>query len=400
MSPPRFRRASRSPRSRSPSTALRKLPNKSPNKSRNNSRNKPLQKQSNGNVQVWVQPHPSYRRIAGDRDNRERMLVDRSAVADRRKAEADRDRKSDGAARLQAGADADAETGDCVVQRQFAVAERLPGVLQGSARGADRRHLDGDGEYHRQGEHRQRDPAQPHQQGRFRHHRFCRQPDAGRAGAENPAGPAVDGGLDRFQRRQGFGQPPGGDADQRRRRGDAVAAERQSRGRRQAGDPGQFRNPRTDRRRHRAAGGHPERQHHRFEQDRAGPHRLWRPRPDHRHPAAALRPTSDGRAAAVLKNSPPPEKGRVREGIKARRKSPPVSRAPTSHREPRRDAMYYTASVSSPGGGRGRLGGRLARGEGLRSIGNRAKPEAPRIHGSNLVEYGDLVEYAEPLVAP
>src|SRR5712671_5138767 len=201
---------------------------------------------------------------------------------------------------LQAGADADAETGDCVVQRQFAVAERLPGVLQGSARGADRRHLDGDGEYHRQGEHRQRDPAQPHQQGRFRHHRFCRQPDAGRAGAENPAGPAVDGGLDRFQRRQGFGQPPGGAADQRRRRGDAVAAERQSRGRRQAGDPGQFRNPRTDGRRHRAPGGHPELQHHRFEQDRAGPHRLWRPRPDHRRATAALRPTGAGRAAAVL----------------------------------------------------------------------------------------------------
>jgi flagellar L-ring protein FlgH len=41
----------------------------------------------------------------------------------------------------------------------------------------------------------------------------------------------------------------------------AGAAERQSRGRGQAGDPGQFRNPRTDRRRHRAAGGHPERQH-------------------------------------------------------------------------------------------------------------------------------------------
>jgi len=29
-----------------------------------------------------------------------------------------------------------------------------------------------------------------------------------------------------------------------------------------------------------AAGGHPERQHHRFKQDRAGPHRLRRPRPD------------------------------------------------------------------------------------------------------------------------
>ena len=35
------------------------------------------------------------------------------------------DRQSDGAARLQAGADADAETGSGVLQRQFAVAERL-----------------------------------------------------------------------------------------------------------------------------------------------------------------------------------------------------------------------------------------------------------------------------------
>src|ERR1700738_3794950 len=99
MSPPRFRHPwpARAPSS---ATALHPSPNKA--------RSKPLQKQSNGNVQVWVQPHPSYRRIAGDRDNRERMLVDRSAVADRRKAETDGDRKSDDAARLQAGADADA----------------------------------------------------------------------------------------------------------------------------------------------------------------------------------------------------------------------------------------------------------------------------------------------------
>jgi flagellar L-ring protein precursor FlgH len=71
-------------------------------------------------------------------------------------------------------------------------------------------------------------------------------------------------------------------------------------GRRQAGDQGQFRNPRDDRRRHRAPRGHPERQHHRFLEDRAGPHRLWRPRPDHRLPAAALRPAGDRHPAAVL----------------------------------------------------------------------------------------------------
>ena len=49
-----------------------------------------------------------------------------------------------------------------------------------------------------------------------------------------------------------------------------------------------------------------------FKQDRAGAHRLWRPRPDHRRAAATLRPAGDGRAAAVLV----------------------FSRAPTSRREP------------------------------------------------------------------
>ncbi len=46
--------------------------------------------------------------------------------------------------------------------------------------------------------------------------------------------------------------------------------------------------------------GYPERQHHRLKQDRAGPHRLWRPRPDHRLPAAALRPAVHRHPAAVL----------------------------------------------------------------------------------------------------
>ena len=37
-----------------------------------------------------------------------------------------------------------------------------------------------------------------------------------------------------------------------------------------------------------------------FNQDRGSPHRLWRPRSDHRRAAAALRPAGAGRAAAVL----------------------------------------------------------------------------------------------------
>ena len=40
-----------------------------------------------------------------------------------------------------------------------------------------------------------------------------------------------------------------------------------------------------------------------FDQDRAGAHRLWRPRPDHRRAAAALRPAGDGCAAAVLSSA-------------------------------------------------------------------------------------------------
>ncbi len=66
--------------------------------------------------------------------------------------------------------------------------------------------------------------------------------------------------------------------------------------------------------------GYPERQHHRLKQDRAGPHRLWRPRPDHRLPAAALRPAVHRHPAAVLKiDSPPLAKGRVREGSSHKR---------------------------------------------------------------------------------
>ena len=58
----------------------------------------------------------------------------------------------------------------------------------------------------------------------------------------------------------------------------------------QAGDPRQLRDPRADRGRRHPARGHRGRQHDRQRQDRPGAHRLWRPRPDHRRAAAALRP--------------------------------------------------------------------------------------------------------------
>ncbi len=50
-------------------------------------------------------------------------------------------------------------------------------------------------------------------------------------------------------------------------------------------------------------GGHRRRQHHRFNEDRRGAHRLWRPRPDHRRAAAALRPATRRRPAAVLRRA-------------------------------------------------------------------------------------------------
>ena len=76
-----------------------------------NSVRQSLQKPSNVNVSLPYQPLHSHRRIAGGGRNRQRLLLDRPSLADRRKAEADGDRESDHAARLQAGADADAETG-------------------------------------------------------------------------------------------------------------------------------------------------------------------------------------------------------------------------------------------------------------------------------------------------
>ena len=123
----------------------------------------------------------------------------------------------------------------------------------------------------------------------FRHQGFHRLEDH-HAVHPDPAGQDPDRRLDGEQRGQGIGEPPGGLAHQRSGGRHAGAAERQSCRRGQAGGAGQLRNSRADRRRHRAAGGHRKRQHDRLDQDRASPHRLRRPRPDHRRPAAALRP--------------------------------------------------------------------------------------------------------------
>ena len=51
---------------------------------------------------------------------------------------------------------------------------------------------------------------------------------------------------------------------------------------------------------HRAARGHPVRQHHPLREDRGGPHLVRRSRPDHGHAAAPLRPADRRRDPAVL----------------------------------------------------------------------------------------------------
>ena len=63
---------------------------------------------------------------------------------------------------------------------------------------------------------------------------------------------------------QGFGRSHGRAQNERRRRGDASIAERQSGDRGQAGNPRQLRGSRTDRRWHCATGGYRERQHDRL----------------------------------------------------------------------------------------------------------------------------------------
>ena len=129
------------------------------------------------------------------------------------------------------------------------------------------------------------------QQGGFRRRRFLRQARSCRS-SNTAVLPGRIFTADSTSSSDGKGSVnrPEALAHQRRRRGHAGAAERQPRGRGQAGGPRQLRDPRTDRRRHRPARGHPERQHHRLDQDRA---RRASPTA-----AAARSPTCSSRATA------------------------------------------------------------------------------------------------------
>ena len=84
------------------------------------------------------------------------------------------DRKPDHQARLQARPHADADAAARLLQPELAVAERLPRLLQGSARAPGRRHPHGHGQSQRQGGDRQRDPAQPGERGGFRRRQSVR----------------------------------------------------------------------------------------------------------------------------------------------------------------------------------------------------------------------------------
>src|SRR3954465_2098895 len=72
-------------------------------------------KPSNVNVSFPYQPSRPHRRASLAGGCCKRLLLDRPSLPDRRKAEADGDRKPHDPARLQAGADADAETRTGVV---------------------------------------------------------------------------------------------------------------------------------------------------------------------------------------------------------------------------------------------------------------------------------------------
>ncbi len=112
-----------------------------------------------------------------------------------------------------------------------------------------RRHPDHHGELHRQGRDRQRDPAQPQPTRKIpASTAFLGSQTMLRRPTRSLPGRLLTADLLGLERRQGLGEPPGSAADQRRRRRHPSAAERQSRGRGQAGDPRQLRNPRIDRR--------------------------------------------------------------------------------------------------------------------------------------------------------
>jgi len=184
-----------------------------------------------------------------------------------RKSETGRGRKSDDAARLQAGADP-MPSRRPRLQRPLAVAERLRGDSSRTSAPHASRPAHSDGQHPPTGQqrHQTQRSRTPRTIPAYRFHRSS----LGVTRRKRCCRAAFSRRLQARRATEGFGGPPGSVADN-------VAAGARSVGQRlswskAAGDPSSISNRRVDRRRHRASPETSQRdKHHRFKQDRASP---------------------------------------------------------------------------------------------------------------------------------
>jgi len=249
-----------------------------------------------GNVYVRVQPHPCQTARSGHPQRRERCSsIDR--LSQSAKTKADRDRKIQRTQPATTGADADAETRRPRPTTLIRCAERLPAFFkdQRAARSAT---FDGDGEYHRKATS-QRDPAQPHQQGRFRITDFVGAKTAWARTRKDIAGRLLTEDVHRSSDGKGSVNRQEAAADQCRR----VVTQLLPNGNLVVEGKQEIRVNFEIRELIVAGIVRPEdiQRDNTIDSSRSRrPASPMRPRPDHRRATAALRPTGDGCAAAVL----------------------------------------------------------------------------------------------------
>ena len=211
--------------------------------------------------------------------------------------------------RLQAGADADAGAAARGLPAEFALAHRLARLLQGPARAPDRRHPHRQGEDHRQGHASRTRPQRSRKNEEDSGiDNFFGKPKVPIMNTPVPTriftgdSTSLSDGKGSVDRKEELFTNVAGVVTQVLPNGNLVIEGKQevrvNFEIRELIVAGIVR-----------PGGHRERQHHRLHQDRGGPHRLWRPRPDHRRAAAALRPAGARRAAAVLTGNSDRESG-------------------------------------------------------------------------------------------